>query len=314
MSGKRDQNVKNKKSSSRSLFHSALAITMSLVMLFGVCGMMLDSYADDGDATRQKTAQVIDANTDAAESSGETAEAVDTDNSVGTATENSTDNKKDIPDPQSEKIDLVYENDEITVTVSAEEDTLPKGASIEAEEILPTDEENADTYAKALTSLSSMLRDEDKSFKDAKVYDIRILDKEGKEIEPDGKVLVSIEYKEGLKLSAGKKADIRIAHVPDKEDAEILDADLQVDGDGALENASFTTDSFSAYIVFDQTGVSTTEPANIGNYGWIKFRTSGDQDTTQDQTADPDSTAIQWGYYRNASILPDVDTDRKSVV
>ena len=213
---------------------------------------------------------------------------------------------------------LLYEDNKIQVTVSAKEkDALPEEAVLNVKEIIPEDEATADMYAEAITALSNTLRKQDAGFSAAKVYDFTILDKDGKEIEPNGDVEVKIDYKEKPELSGndGNASEIQIAHLvedPSKKEGlsvEIMDADIDSTDSGTVSGAEFSTDSFSAYVVFNRNGISETEPTDLGSYGWIRFHTDGERDTTSNQTANPDSTTIQWGYYKNdGSNLPALNT------
>ncbi len=219
---------------------------------------------------------------------------------------------------------LSYEDNKLKVTVSAKEKKKEKGKEIFPEEavlivkeMIPDDADAADKYAQALTALSNALRKQKDSFSAAKVYDFSILDKTGKEIEPNGEVEVKIEYKERPEFggSDGSASEIQIAHLvedplnEEKLSVEFMDADIDSTALGRVSGAEFTTDSFSAYIVFNRNGITETEPTDLGNYGWIRFHTVGERDTTQNQTGNPDSPTIQWGYYKNdGSNLPALNT------
>ena len=217
---------------------------------------------------------------------------------------------------------LFYEDNKIKVTVSAKEkgkgkEIFPEEAVLIVKEMIPDDADAADKYAQALTALSYSLRKQNDSFSAAKVYDFSILDKAGKEIEPNGAVEVKIEYKERPEFGGGdgNASEIQIAHLvedplnEEKLSVEIMNADIDSTDFGSVSGAEFTTDSFSAYIVFNRNGISETEPTDLGNYGWIRFHTVGERDTTQNQTGNPDSPTIQWGYYKNdGSNLPALNT------
>ena len=215
---------------------------------------------------------------------------------------------------------LSYEDSKIKVTVSPKEnekDVFPDEAVLSVKEMIPDDADAADIYAQALTSLTKSLREQNCGFSAAKVYDFSILDKEGNEIEPNGEVAVKIEYKEKPELRDSDRSvsDIQIAHlVEDSSDEEkmmieLVDAEIDATALGTVSGAEFTTDSFSAYIVFNRDGISNQEPTDLGSYGWIRFNTVGEQDTTPNQTGDPDSPTIQWGYYKNdGSNLPALNT------
>lgn len=214
---------------------------------------------------------------------------------------------------------LTYEDNKIKVTASPKEKgVFPDEAVLAVKEMTPEDAETVDAYAQALTVLSDSLREQNAGFSGAKVYDISILDNKGHEIEPNGEVEVKIDYKKKPDLGDNDRrgSDIQIAHLaedPSDNDTltvEFLDAGVDATASGTVSGAEFTTESFSAYIVFNRNGVSVTEPTDFGNYGWIRFNTAGEQDTTPNQTADPDSPTIQWGYYQSdGSNLPALNTN-----
>lgn len=189
---------------------------------------------------------------------------------------------------------LTYDTANIVVTVDAQDGVLPQDATVEVEEITPTTAEKADAYGEALASLSETLQTEDKTYSTAKVYDIRLLDKNGVEIEPTGTVQVNLAYKRAQPM--GDEADsVEVAHLTDDGDLKIMDANVDTTKTGSVQAAEFATDSFSYYIVFGSCQGSEVEPLNFGEYGWLRFAT-------------PDS-ASDWGYYTNDADIPATNTE-----
>lgn len=180
------------------------------------------------------------------------------------------------PETPVEQAPLTYEDEDLIVTVTAPAGVLPEGARVEAEEIHPVDAESADVYGSALSSLSEALRDQDKVYADARVYDIRILDAMGAEIEPTGEVQVKLSYKQALPLGDAEPESVDVAHVSDDGELTMMNAAVDTNAAGEVEAAAFTTTGFSVYLLFSNNattaGESTTE-ANIGDVGWLKFYT-----------------------------------------
>lgn len=194
-----------------------------------------------------------------------------------------------------EQTSLTYEDDTLLVTVEAAPGVLPAGATIEAEEILPVTTEKADAYGEALSSLAETLREDDKVYRDAKVFDIRIMDADGIETEPNGEVKVAISYKTALPMPDVAPEQVELAHLDNEGSLSVLPADVTTDEAGAVESAEFTTDSFSYYILFGTQEGSESEPVNVGEYGWLKFSTPDDEE--------------QWGHYEGEGMLPATNTE-----
>ena len=316
----------------------------------------------------------------------------------------------------AEEVSLVYEDDDIFVTLTGAQEDLPEDGSLEVSEVRPTDNKSAEAFANAFTALTEKLQERGENYSDAKLYDFTIYDAYGMPVEPDGPVSVRIEYKSPDAFADISRDSIRVAHIienkdeeeaqadseddmtendaPEVDDEEIVGAAAQrrkmfvedtpsdelyvedaeavdieeelvgasdeepayaeeelvgesdaepvnaeeelvdesdaepVDIEEQLADASdevpgsvtaeivettveqadsepvelsFITSSFSYYIVFGGAG-SDSEPMNINNTSWIRFVTSGKEDTTADQT-DPDA---QWGYYGNTTPLPEL--------
>lgn len=204
---------------------------------------------------------------------------------------------------------LTFEDDTLVAIVSAPAGVLPAGATLEVEEIHPVDYASAEAYAEALTSLSQELRKDDKTYTAATVYDIRIMDPDGDEVEPKGNVDVVLDYKNARPIGA-KSDPVEIAHITDKGALDVVDAEVETNARGAVENAVFSTDSFSYYIVFstgDSAG-SESEPSQVGNEGWVKFSTPADT-VKYDDAGKEVSRTKNYGHYANASELPSLGTN-----
>jgi len=181
----------------------------------------------------------------------------------------------DDADEGAQDTELVYVDAALRATVTASDEVLNGGVSLVVEEIHPVTPEKADAYGEALTSLSDMLHEDDKVYTAAKVYDIRILDANGNEVEPNGAVKVSIDYKRAQPM--GEASDpVEVAHLTTDGELEVLDAAVDTTKAGKLNSAEFEATSFSYYLVFSSDGNNTggTTEASVGDgVGWLRMNT-----------------------------------------
>ncbi|ACV21630.1 VWA domain-containing protein [Slackia heliotrinireducens] len=186
---------------------------------------------------------------------------------------------------------LEFESDELVVTaVETVEGALPEGASIEVVNLTPNSVENmeafdaggaeaeqaqanVDAYLDAIQKVQEDVVDEDRAVAGALVYDIRILDADGNEIEPSDTIAVSLQQKQAVELTAeATDSDgIEVAHISDDGTAEPVDATVETDKHGCVESTDFESDAFSLYVIFDTDSTSRNKPQTIGDVGWIRF-------------------------------------------
>ncbi|MBP5261526.1 MAG: LPXTG cell wall anchor domain-containing protein [Clostridiales bacterium] len=136
----------------------------------------------------------------------------------------------------------------ITVNVTAPEGAFPEGAVMSASDV-----DDEDVIALAASNVS-----EDKELKSAVAVDITFTDSEGNEIEPaEGfDVNVSIAFPENRNLSG---SEFSLYHVDEGSAVEVEGAQV------SQNEASFTTDSFSIYVV---TATGTRNMDNV--HAWIE--------------------------------------------
>jgi hypothetical protein len=186
---------------------------------------------------------------------------------------------------------LSFENDDLVVTMSeAATGAIPSGVTLDVREVTPSATEtqraleeegagsqlakdNVDQYTDAVQKVSDHVSQEEKSVADARVYDIRLLDAAGNEVEPNGTVRVAISYKQKAELvqAEADSSNVAVAHVKDNGQVETVDASISSDEAGRLESTEFHADSLSLYVVFDTGKTSTTAPVSVGDFGWIRF-------------------------------------------
>ena len=158
-----------------------------------------------------------------------------------------------LPDPV-----LVYEDDEVIVTVSG---AVPENADLKVTPIKADVEETAEEYEQVKKSLDEKSENEEYVIKGFLAYDICFIDIEtGEEVEPDGDVTVSLEYKqeaipaEAVNQNDDSKSDILVNHFNEAtseidELKEAGKAALTVTENNSLKAAEFTSDSFSKYVI-----------------------------------------------------------------
>lgn len=186
---------------------------------------------------------------------------------------------------------ITYENDDLVVTATeTAAGVLPEGASLVVRELTPSSDgvqeglkgsrkkaqdaqADIDAYVDAVSRVADQAQAAGKTVVSARAYDIQLLDAQGNEIEPQGQVKVSIDYKKKAELKSAKpdSSNVEVAHVQDNGQVESVAAQIESDNAGKIESADFHADSFSIYVIFGTNQTSTTEPINVGQYGWVRF-------------------------------------------
>lgn len=227
---------------------------------------------------------------------------------------------QDAADAEAGLAQIAYEDDDLVATVTeATPGALPEGASLAVRELTPTSdavqeglkgsdqEANAaqadiDAYVDAVSKVSEEAQADGKSLVSARAYDIQLLDAQGNEIEPQGQVKVSLTYKKKAELESAKpdSSNVEVAHVQDNGQVESVAAQIDSDAAGRIESADFHADSFSVYVIFDTNKTSTTEPTNMGTYGWIRF--GGDVQKADSLPATPGFDNAGWMRYLKINI------------
>lgn len=154
--------------------------------------------------------------------------------------------------------EFTYEDEQVTVkAVLSEAGILPRGAVLKAEPV-----EDKAKLKEVKTQLEEQAG-EDESIDGFLAYDIRF-EKDGQEIEPNGQVNVSMNFKEAVKpemkvqtekaedeTTEEKTEDVALYHfkeIGDKVNVEkIDDAKLGQNSDTQVSAAEFTVDSFSIF-------------------------------------------------------------------
>ena len=127
---------------------------------------------------------------------------------------------------------LVWEKKDAAMTLGYKENAgIPEGAQLQVREL------TGDEYEEYLTKTASAM--EKAEFKYARIFDISIVDSDGRKIEPDANVDLDIQLKD-----ADETKKFSVIHFAGKTEKP---EKMKVRNDG--NTVSFATDSFSAYAI-----------------------------------------------------------------
>ncbi|MBR1820361.1 MAG: Cna B-type domain-containing protein, partial [Clostridia bacterium] len=148
---------------------------------------------------------------------------------------------------EAARLDFSYRDSRVEITAVADEAAnLPQSAELHADYIAP----GTEAYAQALARLTDAYDLAEDETLDFVYYDIYFI-ADGARIEPeDGKVRVSVAFLQpaGDELETKEEVvDTGVAHFTGSGELELLDGDVALDGEGRIEAANFTTDSFSGF-------------------------------------------------------------------
>lgn len=170
--------------------------------------------------------------------------------------------------------ELKYEDENVTITVSAnEENAIPAGAALKVVPILKNDKETKAQYKEVEEQILTKVLEDNKEIAGFLAYDITFVDQNNNELEPTGEVQVSMEYKNSVmpeKITETKTTDTTVKVMHLEEDAvgqveKIVDMstdnqvrNIHMTKSQAVKKAEFVTDSFS---VFTITWIDNTKAA-----------------------------------------------------
>lgn len=161
---------------------------------------------------------------------------------------------------------LTYKNKEVTINVSeVKEGAIPKNAELKVVPIKKDDKDTKEQYAEVEKQVQKKAEKNLQRVKGFLAYDISFVDKEGKEIEPNSEVKVSIEYDEAAKpeirsLLKKDESEVSILHLEEDEEGNIknvvdMEESNQIDtlkktSDNEIKKVELRTKSFSAFTIY----------------------------------------------------------------
>lgn len=200
----------------------------------------------------------------------------------GEAKEEETEGKTDISGtagPIEDTTTLQYEDENVSVMVSAnKEGIIPADSKLKVIPVLPDDKKTKDQYKEVEDKLKDKAKNENYSIAGFLAYDISFVDEDGKEVEPDGEVKVTLDYKkaalpQNVDKKIGKDAEVTVLHLEEDEKGKVKDVvdmnkankveTVKTTKEQKVEKVEFTTDSFSYYTLVWSSGYYGDQKINI---------------------------------------------------
>ena len=166
--------------------------------------------------------------------------------------------------------EVTYEDDTVKVTVSADEKgIIPNKTTLQVVPI-SNNGDTKDQYKEVKKKLQEKAEKDEYEIAGFLAYDISFVDKDGNEVEPNGEVRVSIEYKqatlpEGMTEEEAKEAEVSMIHLEEDENGKVKEVVDMAEKDQIeaiattesqqVEKVEVKTESFSTFtITWIQTG------------------------------------------------------------
>lgn len=184
-----------------------------------------------------------------------------------------------------------YEGDDVVITVTPEKKgIIPENVKLQVLPILPDQDDTKDQYREVEEHLKEKAENEEYDIAGFIAYDISFIGEDGKEIEPDGNVKVSMDYKKDVipeevkakneKSSENEELNVTVMHL--EEDgkgnvANVVDMVADSKTEAAVETteaaevkkAEFVTDSFSTFMITWTVGEGYYQGAGIVNVHYV---------------------------------------------
>ena len=160
--------------------------------------------------------------------------------------------------------EVTYEDDTVKVTVSADEiGIIPNKTTLQVVPI-SNNGDTKDQYKEVEKKLQEKAEKDEYEIAGFLAYDISFVDKDGNEVEPNGEVRVSLEYKkatlpEGMTEEEAKKAEVSMIHLEEDENGEVKEVVDMAEKDQVeaitttesqqVEKVAVKTESFSAFTI-----------------------------------------------------------------
>lgn len=180
--------------------------------------------------------------------------------------------------------ELKYEDEQVSVAVTAvEEGAIPSGATLK---VLPITLENSETktqYEDVEKRIQEKVAEDEKEVVGFLAYDITFVDSAGNKVEPNGKVKVSMDYKNAeLPQEVIEKeatdAEVTVLHLEEDENGEVKQVvDMSAEKKATVDTLKTTegkrvqsvevvTESFSVYTVVWDDADGKSKPKAILNF------------------------------------------------
>ena len=227
------------------------------------------------------------ATTEAADETAESdkkKEATTTENSSETS--GTTEETTEVADETTAPTELTYENDDVKITVSANtENAIPEGTTLQVVPVVNSGD-TAGQYQEVEQQLGEKATEEEYDITGFLAYDISLIDEDGNEIEPDGEVQVSMDYKNSVSPVAEEKAltdsDVTVMHLEEDENGQVKEVvdmaensqlkQMDMTDKNEIQKTEFVTKSFSVFTIIwtYQTNKRTINLNIHPYYGYIE--------------------------------------------
>ena len=235
------------------------------------------------EASEEKTTEK--ATTEAAEETSTTGEKEETDeeeedgekdkNNAEEATTEAEEKTTEASDEETTPAELTYEDENVTVTVSAvAKGAIPADATLKVVPILKDDTETKDQYTEVEQKIQEKAAETETEIKGFLAYDITFVDEDGNEIEPNSEVKVSIEYKQAaipaeISEEDAKDTEVSVMHLEEDADgnvSQVVDMGeagkidtLETTDAKQVEKVEVKTESFSTFtVIWETSGIEIT--------------------------------------------------------
>lgn len=165
--------------------------------------------------------------------------------------------------PSNADYAFTAELDQVIVHVYSGKNVLPEEAELRVTELTEDDEETADKFQEAKDALDEA----GKKYDGLKVYDVSFFDETGEEIEPDGDVLVSMEWKPGALPENADLNTLTVQHLAETKDGIVVETvaatDDEADGNVAVSDTSHVVAEFGISSFSSITMLYDLEPFSV---------------------------------------------------
>lgn len=185
--------------------------------------------------------------------------------------------------------ELTYENDEVKITVSANtENAIPEGTTLQVVPVVNSGD-TAGQYQEVEQQLGEKATEEEYDITGFLAYDISLIDEDGNEIEPDGEVQVSMDYKNSVSPVAEEKAltdsDVTVMHLEEDENGQVKEVvdmaensqlkQMDMTDKNEIQKTEFVTKSFSVFTII-WTYQTNTKTINLNIYPYYGYIENGE--------------------------------------
>jgi len=168
--------------------------------------------------------------------------------------------------PAASPLSLNFENDDVTVTVTAaSEGIIPEGSTLKVVPIVSDSAETQDQYNETAAKVEEKAAQSESSVAGFLAYDITFVDAAGNEVEPNGEVSVVMDYKQAAAPDNADEASLQdssvnVLHLEEDNSGNVQNVvdlsessqlqEVSIAEGQKVEKTSFTATSFSTFVIY----------------------------------------------------------------